>query len=490
MRVAFLTSEVSPYCKTGGLADVSAALPAALHAAGAEVHVFAPYYRQVRRYLRTHDLAGGLAVGKLFVHRLGHAHFVTLRRKGAPTFHFLDCPLYYERDGLYGPSGAEDFPDNAARFGLFCHAVAAQAAEVAGGPIDVFHANDWQTGLVPVLVRDRRGPGAAAAVMGIHNLAYPGIFEPAAIDPLEIDRSLFHPAALEYYGKVCLLKGGVVFADAITTVSPTYAEEILSPEMGMGLDGVLRDHRERMVGILNGIDVDNWNPASDPRIVRHYHRGALAGKAACRRALLAEMSLPDDFEAPVAAVISRLVPQKGIDLVADLVDGPLRALGVRLVVVGSGDPALERRLRGLAAAHPDQIAVRITFDDKLAHRVEAGADLFLMPSRFEPCGLGQMYAMAYGTVPVAAAVGGLRDTIVDAGEATLADGTATGFLFHPVDADHLAAAIGRAVACYRQDAAAWRAIMVAGMARDASWGPAASAHLAVYDRALARRRGR
>ncbi len=487
MRVAFLTSEVSPFCKTGGLADVSAALPSALLAAGADVHVFAPYYREVRRYLRTHDLLGALAVDAIFVHRLGHGHFVTLARKGAPTFHFLDCPLYFEREGLYGPSASEDYPDNAARFGLFCHAVLERSEALAGGPIDVYHCNDWQAALAPVLLRDGRGPAVAASVMGIHNLAYQGVFDRPALDELGLDPALFTTEALEYYGNICLLKGGIVFADAITTVSPSYAEEILTPDTGMGLDGVLRDHADRLTGILNGIDVEAWNPATDMRIARHFNQGSLAGKAACRRAVLEELSLPDDPETPLAAVISRLVPQKGIDLLAELVPR-FPELGVRLVVVGTGEAALEAQLRELAAAHPEHVAVRIAFDDNLAHRVQAGADLYLMPSRFEPCGLGQMYAMAYGTIPIAHAVGGLRDTIVDATEATLADGSATGFLCSEASAEALAEALERAIDCFRHQPEVWHSLQIAAMSRDSSWAPSAGAHLEVYERALARRR--
>ncbi len=484
MRVVFATSEATPFSKTGGLADVSAALPRALVASGeVDVHVFLPYYRATRRFLRDRGWSDELTVDAFFADGRGHGHFLTLARAGEPTWHFLDCPLYFERDGLYG--GADgDYEDNAARFAFFCHAVNAVAAELCGGAPEVIHANDWQTALLPVLARH----GRCATVMSLHNLAFQGNFAAEAMNDIGVDWSLFNIDALEFYGKVSLLKGGVVFADALTTVSPSYAEEILEPELGMAFDGILRVHGERLVGILNGIDSAVWSPATDASIASTYHPGDMRGKAACRRALAAEFGLPDDTDTPIAAVISRLAVQKGSDLIAEVAPR-LAELGARLVLVGTGDVELEERFRALAAADPEHVAVRIDFDEDLAHRVEAGADLFLMPSRFEPCGLNQMYSMAYGTLPLAHAVGGLRDTIIDATPETLADHSATGFLFTEASADALLDCLRRAVATYRDEPAAWQAMVAAGMERDFGWQRAADAYLEVYRRAIARRLG-
>ena len=483
MRVVFATSEATPFCKTGGLADVSSALPRALVASGeVDVHVFLPYYRTTRRYLRDQGWSRQLTVAAFFADGRGHGHFLSLVRAGEPTWHFLDCPLYFERDGLYGAADG-DFADNAARFAFFCRAIHAVAPKLCGGPPDVIHANDWQTALLPVLART----DPCATVMSIHNLAFQGNFEAAAMSEIGVDWSLFNIDALEFYNKVSLLKGGIVFADALTTVSPSYAEEILDPERGMAFDGILRVHADRLVGILNGIDTSLWNPAVDPAIARTYHPGDMRGKVACRRALAAEFGLPDDPATPIAAVISRLVFQKGSDLVAEVAPR-LAEIGARLVLVGTGAAELEEQFRSLAAAHPEHVAVRIDFDEELAHRVEAGADLFLMPSRFEPCGLNQMYSMAYGTLPLAHAVGGLRDTIIDATPATLADRSATGFLFTEASADGLLECLRRAVATYREDQSSWQSMIAAGMERDFGWQRAAAAYLEVYRQALARRR--
>jgi starch synthase len=493
VRVAFVSSEVVPFCKTGGLADVSAALPRALArlAGGPEVHVLLPLYRETRRSLEEmslHLADAGVAVevGGPIPHPLGR--FFTLEQPDAPKVHFLDCPVYFDRDGLYGPGGTADYLDNAKRFDFFCSAVVDAVPRLIGAPVDVFHSNDWQSALVAVLTRDRRGSDASATVLSIHNLAYQGNFSKETLREIGLEWSLFTPEAMEFYDRVSLLKGGIVFADAITTVSPTYAREIQTPEGGAGLDGVLRDHADRLTGILNGIDTNEWNPATDPNLPATYSPDDMSGKVQCKRALLEEMALPVDLSAPLVAVITRLAYQKGMDTLADIA-AKLPGMGARFALLGSGDPALEGRFRALAARHPEHIAACFGYDEVLAHRIEAGADIFVMPSRYEPCGLNQMYSMAYGTVPVARAVGGLKDTIVDATEEAIADGTATGFLYQEISASQLLGALTRAVDLYRERPDAWRGLIRTGMSRDFSWARAARAYVDVYRAAIERRRG-
>jgi starch synthase len=441
--------------KTGGLGDVSAALPEALRAQGLDVLVLLPGYDSI---------LGGIGRAKE-VGRLELLGF-DCRLLRADKFIVLACPALYERDGgPYQDARGGDWGDNALRFGVF-----SRAAALLGGarsPLDwrpqVLHGHDWPAGLAPVYLREE--PQPAASVMTVHNLAFQGNYDAALLSRLGIGPRWFTLDGVEFHGRLSFLKGGIACADAVTTVSPTYAREIQTPQLGCGLDGLLRHRREVLSGILNGIDTSVWNPAGDPHIAQRYDAGSLELKRANKAALQSRMGLEQDARVPLLGLVSRFTHQKGTDLVVAAGDA-LAALPAQLAVVGTGSAELEAGMRALAARHPGRVAVEIAFDEPLAHAVEAGADLFLMPSRFEPCGLNQMYSQRYGTPPVARATGGLIDTIGDG---------VTGFLF----TEDLPAAVRRAVQVYA-DPARWRAMQRAGMARDFSWPTSARRYAALY----------
>ena len=445
MRVLFATPECAPLTKTGGLGDVSGALPAALRAQGHDVRVLLPAY------------AGLQPPALERVHKLRLLD-LDVRILEAQDLLLLDCPLLYDRPGgPYQDAEGRDWPDNALRFAMLSRA----AALLAGGasPLDwrpeVLHCNDWPTALAPVYLHTE--PKKAASVMTVHNLAFQGLFDARLMPRLELPLAAFSVEGLEFYGKLSFLKGGLVYADAITTVSATYAREIQTPELGCGLDGVLRSRASVLRGIVNGIDCAAWDPAADAALAERYSSGNLERKAANKRALQRRVGLAEE-DAPLLGVVCRFTQQKGVDLIA-AVGGAIAAVPAQLCLLGKGERDLEAALETLAGRHPGSIAVRIGFDEALAHLIEAGADAFLMPSRFEPCGLSQMYSQRYGTPPIARATGGLADTIVD-GE--------TGFLFERADAGDLLAAVRRAVDAYG-DPRRWREMQRRGMARDFSW---------------------
>ena len=485
LRVLFATAEAAPVIKTGGLGDVGGALPLALHRMGVDVRVLLPGYPVVLDALGV---------------RARHAHVLTALSHAGPTrivaatlpngvpALVADHPWLFERPGgPYQDPAGTDWPDNAERFGLFAKVAALLASDAAGLAWlpDVVHCNDWHMGLVPLYLRMAGQP--RASVITVHNLAYQGIFPRGWMDTLGLPPALFTPEGIEFYGELSFLKAGLVYSDAITAVSPTYAREIQSAPLGFGLEGVLHARRDALFGILNGIDTDEWNPAHDARIDARYDAANLAAKTANRRALRARLGLADAEGIPLFGVVSRLVEQKGIDLVADVAPR-LLDLPAQLAVLGTGDAALERRFAALADAAPGRIAVRIGFDETLAHLVEAGADAFLMPSRFEPCGMNQMYSQRYGTPPIVRRTGGLADTVVDCTPATLADGTASGFVFDEARPGALLAAIERAVAAFA-DPATWQALQRNGMARDFGWGRAAARYAELYAQVIAARSG-
>lgn len=482
MRVAFVTPEVAPFSKTGGLANVSDALPAALAARGLNVTVFSPLYRSAAAMLADMRLPVDESTGPtLWIGDERHTvRYCTLQRNGCRLV-FVADDAFYDRPTLYvGPDGG-DYADNVARFAFLSRAVLEYALSRASAP-DVFHLNDWQTALVPVYLRTiYRRPELAAArsVLTVHNLAYQGRFAAPQLYATGLDWAMFHPGALEFYGQLNLLKGGLVFADAITTVSPSYAAEIQQPAFGDGLDGVLRATRDKLTGILNGIDTRRWDPATDALLPARFDAAHLSGKAICKRALQERMGLPACAEALLLGAISRFAVQKGIPLMVDAME-IVAALPTQLVVLGSGDGGLEQRVRALAAAHPQQVAVHIGFDDSFAHLIEAGADAFLMPSAYEPCGLNQMYSQRYGTVPIVHATGGLKDTVVDYTPERLAAGTASGFCFDRFDAAHLAEAILRAWRLYTVARRDWRRLQACCMALDRSWAKSARAYADLY----------
>jgi starch synthase len=457
MRILHVSPECAPMTKTGGLGDVTQALPDALRALGLDVLTLLPGYPEM-----LHHIKAGKEIGKF---RLLGFECRLLR---AGRFLVLDCPALYARDGgPYQADDGRDWDDNALRFGLLSRAAAllGTGATPLDWRPDVVHCHDWPAGLAPVYLSTQSE--RARTLMTVHNLAFQGNFAASLLGQLEIPAADFSLDGVEFYGQLSFLKGGIARADAVSTVSPTYAREIRTPESGCGLDGLLRHRGDALTGIVNGIDVAAWNPASDPHIAQRYDAGSLERKAANKDALQRRMGLAPAPDMPLLGMVARFTRQKGVDLVAEAAD-TLAALPAQLVVVGRGERELEQAMSAAAARHPDKVAVRIAFDEPLAHAVEAGADLFVMPSRFEPCGLNQMYSQRYGTLPVARATGGLIDTVEDG---------VTGFLF----SQDLVGAVRRALAVYR-DAASWQAMQRAAMARDFSWPAAARRYADLYRR--------
>ena len=469
IKVLMVASEAAPFAKTGGLADVVGALPAALRQSGCEVAVLIPRYSRI-------ELTSARRVYDSLPIWLGSKVYDTsvYQADAGTPFYFLEAPALYDREGLYGDASG-DYPDNAVRFAVLSRAALAVARRVYRPQI--LHCHDWQTALASVYLRtifnyDPTFLGMRT-LLTIHNLGYQGLFPPNTMPQIGLDRQLFTTDGVEFHGKVNLLKGGVIFSDALSTVSRSYATEIQTDEYGFGLDGVLRTRAGDLHGILNGVDYRDWNPATDPHLTAHYSPEDLSGKRECKRELLREFDLPEAaLERPLLGVVSRLASQKGTDLILDIAP-QIAADGLYLLVLGAGDASYEAKLRAVAAAHPDHIRVEIAYDEPLAHKFEAGADIFLMPSRYEPSGLNQMYSLRYGTVPVVRATGGLDDTI-DEG---------TGFKFREYSAPALLAAIREASAAFEKQPA-WEAMMRRGMQKDFSWRASAAEYAALYRKLL------
>ncbi len=478
MKVLHVASEVAPFAQSGGLADVVAGLPAAQAALGLDPCVCVPLYHGVAHALYDVgieldppiDLPITLGSWSLTAHlRIAHV--------GHVRYAFIDIPVLFDRPGgLYGPGGPAEFGDNHIRFGALGKAAVAACPKLFGAAPDVIHVHDWQGGPAALFARVDKLPSAIVAT--IHNLAYRGIYPKSAMDELGIPWELFNSKQVEFYDQVSLLKGGLAVADVVTTVSPTYAQEILTPERGEVLDGFLRWDIKRLVGIVNGIDPVAWDPSTDRALPARFSRNALAGKDACRAALAAEVGLAIEDHEPMIGVIARMTHQKGLDLIAEIVPS-LAAIGARLVVLGAGEPDIEDRFRWLANTFDQHVHATIGFDQGFARRIYAGTDVFLMPSRFEPCGLGQLYAMRYGSIPIVHAVGGLRDTVVDPGDAELAAGHGTGIRFDDATPEALAYAIGRGVTLFR-DRTSFARLRDAAMARDSSWMASAVEYLQLY----------
>ncbi len=488
MKALFVTSELAPLIKTGGLADVSGSLPPALADLGVDVRVLLPAYPAVLRALNLDSgsaRAGAVVANIPAQAAMPAAQLLAARGPQGVQLLLVHCPVLYDRPGNpYLGADGKDWPDNDLRFGLL-----SRIAALLGGPgnstpwrPDVVHCNDWQAALAPVYL-SYAGTTRAASVVTVHNLAYQGIFPVEAMARLALPARSFALDGVEYHGKVSFLKGGLACADAITTVSPTYAQEICTAALGFGLQGLLSARAQVLTGILNGVDTDHWNPATDPLIAQRYDADSLVQKRANKRALQTTLDLAPDEGVLLLGMVTRLVEQKGVDLVADIVE-PLMALPAQIAIQGMGDRLLEERLLDLARSFPHQIAVRIAFDESLAHQIEAGADLFLMPSRFEPCGMNQMYSQRYGTLPVVCRTGGLADSVTDCTDQTLAAGTATGFSFAPATPAALLAAVRRAHSVYA-DPQAWGAVQRAAMARDVSWRASAAQYLDLYRRVTA-----
>ncbi len=482
MHIVFAASECVPFVKTGGLADVIGALPPELVRQGHKVTVYLPLFRPVAAKLEKRTAV----IPSLTVPFLGYNRFASVVEGGTREgvrFLFVDCPAMFDREGLYG-TGTGDYEDNWERFALFSRAVL-EASKQLGAP-DVFHAHDWQAALLPVYLRTLyAGDPAlegAGTVFTIHNAGYQGWFSPQTTEQLLLPWDVYRMDRLEHYDTFNFLKGGIVYADALTTVSRKYAEEIQTPEFGASLEGALQKRAADLHGILNGVDYAQWDPARDRFIAAHYKPDDLSGKVECRRDLLHAFGAPDlPATLPILGVVSRFATQKGFDLLAEIAE-QLAERELLLVALGTGEPYYENLLRGLAERYPQRFAVRVQYDDTLAHKIEAGADMFLMPSRYEPCGLNQIYSLRYGTVPVVRATGGLDDTVEEAADP--AEGT--GFKFHGYDAGEFLGAIDRALACFA-DEAQWRRLMVNGMRKNYSWVRPTAEYAALYE-AVARRR--
>ena len=496
LRVLVASSEVVGFAKTGGLADVAGALPRALARRGHQVAVVMPYYHAVRKAgLPVEKTGATLPVpmaDRVLASRLLRAR---LPNSDVPVY-LVEHPPFFERDerpghGLYQqsmPGGYKsDYLDNAERFTFFCRAVLETVPHLGFTP-DVLHANDWQTGLVPVYLnevyRTKTGYRRTRSVFTIHNIAYQGMFGRDVMRITGLPGWLYNHNQLEFHGHLNFLKAGIVFADAVNTVSPTYAREIQTPEYGYGFEGLLTQLRGKLSGIVNGVDYDHWDPATDGHLAANYTAATVFdNKPLCKADLQKRFDLPEDPAAPVLGVVARLVSQKGIDLVLSAAPGFLD-LGCQMVFLGEGDPEYHEQLKAFRAKHPQQVGLYLGFSEAVAHKVEAGSDLFLMPSRYEPCGLNQIYSLKYGTPPVVRATGGLRDTVVNATEENLAAGTATGFAFDAYTGTALYDTMKWALTLYRDRPADFRQVVRTAMAQDWSWDRSAAEYEALYRRVM------
>ena len=477
MKILFLSPEVVPFAKTGGLADVAGSLPGALKKLGVDVRVGVPYYRVVKEGpFSTRRVVKGLEV-PLGEEKLTASVLETHTEDGIPVYLFEREDLF-DRPNLYGtPAG--DYYDNLERFAFFSQAALLLAKEI-GFDFDVVHCHDWQSGLVPAYIKKLFKKDAffkqTASLFTIHNIGYQGLYPKQKLATCGVSLEEFHAGGLEYWGKISLLKAGVVYSDAITTVSPKYSQEIQTPEFGMGMEGVLKTRSKDLYGILNGADYSVWDPAHDCHLKAHYSPEKVAGKGHCKEALLREMGLDSSLQnKPLLGMVSRLDAQKGLDLLVDILDD-LLALGVGLVVLGSGEERIQQAIQKAAERYPGKVGLFIGFNEPLAHRIMAGADMFLIPSRYEPCGLTQMYALKYGTVPVVRATGGLDDTIVPFDTKTK---KGNGFKFGPYKAKPFLAAIQRALRVFKY-LNSWNMVMANGMKEDFSWDRSARKYVELY----------
>jgi len=483
MRVVFSSSEMVPFSKTGGLADVAGSLPQALGELGDEIYVITPRYKTTDRKrlgIRSTQKKIRIPVGD----RIEEAEILSCSSANRVTVFLIEKPEYFNRDGLYqSPNG--DFPDNAERFIFFSRSVLEICREFDLTP-DVFHCHDWQTGLIPVYLKtvyanDPRFQNVAS-VFTLHNLGYQGIFSQTEYPLTGLPWDLFTPEGIEFYGQLNFLKAGLVYSDFITTVSRTYSREIQSKEQGFGLEGVLTARKNRLIGILNGIDDQAWNPEKDSYLAARFGPNRMKGKKRCKVDLLKQFGLSPKDGTPVIGIISRLVDQKGFDLIAEILDSLLR-LDLQLVVLGIGNKNYEEMFVWASKAYPDRIGVRTKFDNPLAHKIEAGSDMFLMPSRYEPCGLNQMYSLRYGTVPIVRATGGLNDTVT---EFSPTKGKGNGFKFKPYSSQNLFKTVKKAIKLYKRTTD-WDRLVQNGIKEDFSWKQSALAYSNLYRKAVAQR---
>jgi starch synthase len=483
MKVLIVASEIVPFAKTGGLADVTGSLSRALRRSGVEADCVLPLYRAVDRN-RFPLTQAGPSVRVPLGHREEVGTVEETDASGGVRAFLVRNERYFDREFLYGTKDGE-YADNCERFTFFCRAVMEWLVRT-GRRYDVLHSNDWQSALLPAYgktlyshedtIRD------AATVFTIHNLGYQGLFWNHDLPLTGLGWDLFNPQGLEFFGKLNLMKAGLVFADILSTVSPTYSREIQTPEYGHGLDGVLYERREDLYGIINGIDDDEWNPATDRLIAARFSREDLSGKKECRADLLAEFGWTGPVEDPVIGMVGRLTAQKGLDLLVEIGEW-LADRRVRIVILGSGERTYEEAMAMLGRKYPDRFSVRVAYDNRLAHKIEAGSDIYLMPSRYEPCGLNQIYSLKYGTVPIVRHTGGLADTVIDSDEDPAGG---TGFKFTGYNAAELKDAVSRALAAF-DDRLRWDGIVRRGMEKDFSWGPSAREYVALYEKALHKR---
>lgn len=478
MKVLFLSPEAVPFAKTGGLADVAGALPGALKRLGADVRLTLPLYSMVRKgnfelrpFIDTLDVPLGNETLRATV-------WESQNESGVPVY-LIEREDLYDRPSLYG-NASGDYYDNLERFAFFAHAALCMADAISFKP-DVIHCHDWQSGLVPALIK---GPyqgnsviGGTPTVFTIHNLGYQGLFPAEKLPITGLSKEeCFHLGGLEFWGKISLLKAGIVYSEAITTVSPTYAQEIQTSEYGMGMEGILRHRSAYLHGILNGVDYQHWDPVRDPHLPAQYSLSSMGGKRRCKESLIAEMGLDPSLKTrPLLGMISRLDTQKGLDLLVAVLDDILN-LNVGFVILGSGDEHIQEAIRETGERYPGRVGIKIGFDEPLAHRIMAGVDIFLIPSRYEPCGLTQMYALKYGTVPVVRATGGLDDTI---DPFTIQTGEGNGFKFGPYEPAAFHAAIREAINLF-QDTKLWNRLRTNGMKEDFSWDRSARAYMEIY----------
>lgn len=483
LRIVFLSSEVKPFAKTGGLADVLHALPLALARRGHDVRIIMPRYRCVDpERFRLRPFLPEILVS--FPGRLirGSVRQAEMPASDLPVY-FIERPAFFERPELYG-EGGQDYPDNALRFGFYCAAALTTLRSMDWQP-DVIHCNDWQTGLVPLMLK--RTPLFAGdaffqytkTLYSVHNLGYLGVFQPQVLSLLGLPGDVNHAECMEYWGGISFMKSGLFFADHVTTVSPTYAREILTREYGCGLEGYLLHLGIRPEGILNGVDYGEWDPATDSHLAQTYSPENLAGKQACKKDLQQEAGLEPDPAAPLIGAVGRLDPQKGVDLTLKILPHLLEA-GCQFVMLGDDNPAYRKCIDKLTADWPGRFHARLHFDSRFAHLIEAGADIFPMPSRYEPCGLNQMFSMKYGTVPVVRETGGLADTVIEATPEAVGQGRGTGFTFQEFTAPAMERAMLRALDIYRRHPKQWKRIQLNGMQQNFSWDRSAEAYEKVY----------
>jgi starch synthase len=483
MHIVFAASECVPFSKTGGLADVVGALPRALAAAGHQVSVYLPRYRET---LLKDARTVVKSVTVPFDDRYRFCSIVSGAERSGVSFYFVEYPPFFDRDALYGTS-AGDYPDNAERFALFSRAVL-EASKILGVP-QVFHCHDWQSALVPVLLRTQYAEDPAfrevATVFTIHNMGYQGLFPPDTLPLLTLPWDLFTISKMEFFGSVNFLKGALIFSDYITTVSRKYSQEIQTTELGFGLEGVLRTRSSTVTGILNGVDYGEWNPETDNFIDAHYSPQDFSGKAECKKDLLTTFGIDEaDLRLPVIGIVSRFAAQKGFDLISQIMERLAREQMI-IVALGSGDKTYEDMFLRLSKQFPQKIAVKVAYDNAVAHKIEAGSDMFLMPSRYEPCGLNQIYSLKYGTVPIVRATGGLDDTIEHWDART---GKGTGFKFTDYNGEALLLTIKEALRAFR-DQDSWQKLMRNGMTKDFSWNASAREYIRVYERVRQGRAG-